>query len=219
MVREIRIFFEGGGDRAEDKDLLKEGLHGFLSEPIDVARSRRIRFKIIPCGTRGKAYENFLRALGTHPNSFNVLLVDSEGPVPLVNPSSSNHEEKYQPAWQYLRDRSADKWSQLTKEHKENCHLMVQTMEAWLIADVDGLQKFYGQDFAPNSIPKHKNVEEIDKPSLEKALRAAIRNPKKEYHKIDHASKLLKEYISPHKVRDASSHCNHFFTTLTEKMQ
>lgn len=220
MVKEIRIFFEGGGDRSDDKRRLKEGLHGFLREPIAMARRNRIHFNLIPCGTRRKAYESFLTALNTHPGAFNVLLVDSEGPVPVTNPNSSNHEEKYQAAWQYLRERPADNWSQLNKDHKKNCHLMVQTMEAWLLADLDGLQRFYGQGFAANSIPKTQNIESIDKPSLERTLKAATRSTSKgEYHKIDHASKLLKEFILPKKVCDAAGHCRHFFTTLMEKMQ
>ncbi len=220
MVKEVRIFFEGGGDRSDDKRRLKEGLHGFLREPIITARQKRICFNLILCGTRRKAYESFLKALGTHSSAFNILLVDSEGPVPVVNPNSSDHEEKYQAAWQYLRERPADAWSQLAKDHKESCHLMVQTMEAWLLADIEGLQKFYGQGFAANSIPKAQNVEGIDKPSLERTLKAATRATSKgEYHKIDHASKLLKEFISPKKVCDASSHCNHLFTILMEKMR
>lgn len=220
MVREIRIFFEGGGDRSDDKRRLKEGLHGFLREPIAIARQKRIHFNLIPCGTRRKAYENFLTALSTHPRAFSVLLVDSEGPVPVTNPNSSNHEVKYQVTWQYLRERSADSWSQLTKAHKKNCHLMVQTMEAWLLADIDGLQRFYGQGFAASSIPKTQDIEGIDKLTVERALKAATRaTTKGEYHKIDHASKLLKEFILPKKVCDASSHCNHLFKVLMEQMQ
>ncbi|HMY76172.1 MAG TPA: hypothetical protein PLQ88_30420, partial [Blastocatellia bacterium] len=88
-----------------------------------MARQKRIHFNLIPCGTRRKAYESFLTALGTHPSAFNVLLVDSEGPVRVVNPNSSDHEEKYLAAWQYLRGRPTDAWP-LTADHKESCHLM-----------------------------------------------------------------------------------------------
>jgi hypothetical protein len=69
---------------------------------------------------------------------------------------------------------------------------MVQAMEAWFIADIDTLKKFYGQGFRETSIPRNLNVEKIDKDSLEPSLKEATRNTVKgEYQKIQHASELL----------------------------
>lgn len=61
----------------------------------------------------------------------------------------------------------------------DQCHLMVQTMEAWFIADADTLAQFYGQHFNRNSLPGAKDVETIDKSRIEKALDAATRHTTK----------------------------------------
>lgn len=56
---------------------------------------------------------------------------------------------------------------------------MVQAMEAWFIADVETLKKFYGNGFKENSLPKTSNVEIITKDSLEPSLKNATRNTTK----------------------------------------
>jgi len=97
---------------------------------------------------------------------------------------------------------------------------MVQAMEAWLIADIDSLKRFYGQGFKENVIPKNINVERIEKDLLEPKLKEATRDTKSkgEYQKIQHVSKLL-EMLDVDKVRKASSECDRIFTTLTELME
>jgi hypothetical protein len=97
---------------------------------------------------------------------------------------------------------------------------MVQTMEAWFMADIDTLKKFYGQGFKENTIPKKSNVETIEKDLLERSLKAASCDTKSkgEYQKIQHASKLL-EMLDVDKVRQASSECDRIFTTLTKLME
>ncbi len=92
-------------------------------------------------------------------------------------------------------------------------------MEAWFIADIDTLKKFYGQGFRENLIPRNPNVEKIDKDLLESSLKAATRDTSKgEYRKIQHASKLL-EQLDVAKVRNAAPNCNRLFTTLTQIME
>jgi hypothetical protein len=91
-------------------------------------------------------------------------------------------------------------------------------MEAWLIADVEVLQKFYGQGFNANPIPKTLNVEHISKQTIESALKSATRRTAKgEYHKIKHGAKLLRQ-LNASKVRAAAFHCDRLFTTLAEKL-
>ena len=96
---------------------------------------------------------------------------------------------------------------------------MVQTMEAWFIADIDTLKKFYGQGFRENLIPKNPNLEKIDKDSLVQCLKEATRNTKSkgEDQKIQHASELLKQ-LNAAKIRRASQYCDRFFTTLAQIM-
>jgi hypothetical protein len=202
MVKEIRLYIEGGGNSKNTKFLMHQGFNKFFSPIAELAQTHKIRWKIIICGSRNNAFRDFSIALKAHPNAFNVLLVDAEGPVNTT-------------ACQHLKQR--DNW-ELAQVDDEQCHLMVQTMEAWLIADIDTLKKFYGQGFKENSIPKNPNVEQIDKQQLEPSLKAATRKTSKgEYHKIQHASKLL-ALLNVDKVRLAAPHCERIFTVLTQKM-
>jgi len=101
-----------------------------------------------------------LLALDTHSDAFNVLLVDSEGPV-------DNGPKEHL--------KSRDGWN-LPNISVEHYHLMVQMMEAWLVADRDALSRFYGQKFNVNAIPRDLNVEQIGKQALESALKEATRH-------------------------------------------
>jgi len=100
----------------------------------------------------------------------------------------------------------------------DHCHFMVQMMEAWLIADLSALNRFYGPEFKEGALPKNPNVEEIDKKTLLSALKEASRHTSKgEYHKTRHGFKIL-EMADVSKVRQAAPHCNRLFKTLEEKM-
>jgi hypothetical protein len=202
VVSEVRIYVEGGGDDKEGKARLREGFGHFLDDLRVMARRGRIRWRIIACGPRHAAYRNFQHALKDHPGAFNVLLVDSEGPVSDT-------------PWLHLHRQ--DKWSSLDTTAKQ-CHLMVQMMEAWLIADMKALKEFYGPGFNTNPIPNNPNVEEIPKQALESALQAATRKTTKgEYHKVRHSPKILAQ-LNVAKVRNAAPHCDRLFKTLGEKL-
>lgn len=200
MVGEIRIYMEGGGDGKNTKHLIRTGFGKFLEELRNEARSRKIGWRIIACGSRNAAFADFQAARRIHPESFNLLLVDAEGPVSAVS------------CWQHLRER--DGWDQVLPD--KHCQLMVQTMEAWFIADVAALQRFYGQDFHAPSIPKTRDVEQIGKAQIESALRDATRNTQKgRYHKIRHGAQLLK-LINLEIVRKRARYCERLFATLTD---
>jgi len=202
MVKEIRIYIEGGGDKKDTKKAMRIGFSAFLKDLRQIAQKKRIRWQIIICGSRQNAFGDFKNALKTNPNAFNVLLVDAEA---LVNTTPCQH----------LKCR--DDWDLLNIDD-EYCQLMAQTMEAWLIADIETLKKFYGQGFKENAIPKNPEVEKVDKKQLEPSLKAATRNTiKGEYHKIQHASKLL-ALLEVDKVRQVAPHCDRLFTTLIQKM-
>ncbi|RKZ73130.1 MAG: hypothetical protein DRR19_31295 [Candidatus Parabeggiatoa sp. nov. 1] len=202
MVTEIRIYIEGGGDKKDTKKAIRIGFSEFLKDLRQIAQKKRIRWQIIICGSRQNAFGDFKNALKANPNAFNVLLVDAEAPV-------------HTTPCQHLKLR--DDWD-ISNVDDDHCHLMVQTMEAWLIADIETLKQFYGQGFQDNAIPKNPDVENIDKKQLEPSLKAATRNTRKgEYHKIQHASKLL-ALLEVDKVRQAAPHCDRLFTTLIQKM-
>ncbi|MBD2628869.1 DUF4276 family protein [Trichormus variabilis] len=204
MVKEVRIYIEGGGDSQKTKSLIRQGFSQFFKPLVELAKSKNIKWNITICGTRNNAFRDFKNALKSHPDAFNVLLVDAEAPVKINSP------------WEHLKFR--DNWDKPAGVDDDNCHLMVQTMEAWFIADIETLKKFYGQGFKENAIPKNANVETIAKDNLEPTLKTATANTTKgEYHKIQHAYKLL-ELLDVDKVRQASPYCDRLFTTIISKM-
>ncbi len=93
-------------------------------------------------------------------------------------------------------------------------HLMIQTMETWIVADVDALANFYGQGFRDAALPQRNDLEVEPKASVATALHNATRKTRKgPYHKIHHASDLLKR-LAPHTVRQRCRSCDRLFATL-----
>ena len=169
------------------------------------ARKRRISWKNVPCGSRNSAFDAFKTAIKSHGSAFNILLVDSEGPIA---PSES--------PIQHLRNR--DNWIQPGGVQNEQIHLMVEMMEAWFIADIEASKEYYGQGFNQHSIPTRHNVEEISKIEITRALQAATRHTQKgEYAKIRHGTDILKR-IRPHVVRSRATHCDRLFVVLDNKI-
>lgn len=201
-MNEIRIYVEGGGDQSSGKAAIQEGFSKFLSPLKEKARERHIRWNVIACGPRNAAFDAFGIALKIHREAFNVLLVEAEGPVS-------------QSPWDHLRQR--DGWS-VPDISDENCQLMVQIMEAWLISDLATLANYYAYQFNLNPIPKQEDVELVDKIDLTLALKAATQNTQKgEYHKIRHGPKIL-ALVDHAKVRNRARHCDRLFSILEKKL-
>jgi len=196
MVTGIRIYYEG--DRS-----LREAFGEFFKQLRDQCRSRKLTWDIIACGPRNVAYKEFRNSIGDHPTAFNVLLVDSEAEVG-------------ETPWEHLRRREGDEWIKPEGVADSNCHLMVQAMEAWFLADVPNLKSYYRDGFKANALPAARNgdVERIAKDALVPALNKAVAGTrKKRYHKTQHAPALLQR-LSPSRVRKASRHCDRIFTEL-----
>src|SRR5918995_390123 len=96
------MYVEGGGEGNQTKAAVREGFQRFLQDIVRAARSQKVRWQIVACGPRQAAFENFLLALETHPEAFNVLLVDSEGRPPPHSeggiPQDPSWAENSQPA-------------------------------------------------------------------------------------------------------------------------
>jgi hypothetical protein len=93
---------------------------------------------------------------------------------------------------------------------------MVQTMEAWFLADRSTLVAYYDGGFLPNSLPgSATNIEIVRKEDIEPALKKATRKTKTkgEYRKIDHGAVLL-TLIDPKNVEGASPHAASFHRFL-----
>jgi len=70
---------------------------------------------------------------------------------------------------------------------------MTQCMEAWIVADPDKLEEFYGNGFRKSALPRRQVLDDELKNDLYSALDAATRDTKKgSYGKVTHASEILK---------------------------
>jgi hypothetical protein len=118
-----------------------------------------------------------------------------------------------------LNDRPDDQWEKPRGVEDKHCHLMVQTMESWLIADRERLREYYGRDFHENALPKNPNVEAIEKNLLIKALENATRNTQKgSYHKTRHAPDILEQIRLGEVVKGAKS-CQRLCSTLVAEIE
>jgi hypothetical protein len=211
-MNEIAIYVEGGGDTADQKAELRQGLDRLLEEVKSKARAKRLGWKLVCAGGRQTAYEAFLNALRTNQYAVNVLLVDSESPI---GPQTG---DAFRDAAQRVAHLTArDGWD-LAALPAERVHLMVQCMEAWIVADAEALAKYYGQGFASNVLPVRPNLEDEPKLDLYDKLARATRNTQKgEYGKIRHASQILQR-IDATKVAQRCPHFATFTSWLTESI-
>lgn len=137
-----------------------------------------------------------------------MLLVDSEDPVTCVQ------------AWQHLFHRAGDKWTQPAGASDDHCHLMVQCMEAWFLADHQALEKFFGPGFTSKALPAAaKPIEMIDKRQIYDSLESATKSCKSKasYGKGEHSFKIL-ALIDPVKVTAASGWAKRFVDEMKKRM-
>ena len=194
----VAIYMEGGGDGPAGKAQIRTGMSKFLSSLQERVSARRYRWRVTPCGSRNAAFDAYKNAVQTNVDTLNLLLVDSEGPLSA-------------PPWAHLA--ALDRWD-LGVETANQVHLMVQTMETWIVADGEALAKYYGSGFRAASLPAAKELELVSKNDVARALKAATKNTTKgDYHKIRHAADLLARLDAP-RVRSKCPACERLFASL-----
>lgn len=206
----MKLFVEGGGDAKVLKTACRKGFTEFLTH---AGLTRRPR--ILACGSRQNAYKDFCFALRKGEPA--MLLIDSEAPV------SANHEqgqiETWQP-WEHLAQRTGDQWQKPDHASNDQCHLMVECMEAWLITDRTTLKHFFGQGFRENALPApSRSIEKVSKADLYEALKKATCQCKTKhlYGKGEHSFELLAS-INPEKVSEQSKWAQRFIDSVKKKM-
>ena len=158
--------------------------------------------ELVCCGPRDEAFQRFRNAVNNGDDVVNILLVDAEGPVS-------------QSARAHLQGRDKE---DLRFASGDTIHLMVQAMEAWVVADPAALATFYGRGFRAQKLPRGSDLETVSKADLARSLKEATeRTKKKRYHKIQHASHLL-ERIDVNKAKNRCSHCKRLFEKLRQKI-
>ena len=184
MVTEIRIYFEGD-------DALRAGFSALFHEIKNRARTQHVGFQLIACG--GTPIQDFLIALKTHREAWNILLKDGEGSDPgnLQAPRSTDPNSVF--------------W-------------MVQLMEAWFLADPEALAEYYGEAFRAAALKKNPEVEQIAKADVLTCLKEATKGTQKgSYHKTKHGPAIL-ERIDPERVKKAAPNCQRLFRKALAKL-
>jgi Domain of unknown function (DUF4276) len=199
----MRLYVEGGGDSNFQRTACRRGFSEFLRKAGLEGHMPRI----VASGGRNQAYQDFCTAIKSGVSAA-MLLVDSEEPIVVTSP------------WRHLLSRSDDRWQAPTGSTDDDCHLMVQCMESWFLADREALEKFFGQGFNSNALPtKGSEIEVQPKESVYKLLAAATIHCKTKsvYSKGKHSFDLLAE-IDPAKVTDNSQWADRFVKALKNKM-
>ncbi len=207
----VKVFVEGGGD---GKALRTECRHA-ISEFLRKAGLAECMPRTVASGSRQQAYEDFCTAIRVGETA--LLLVDSEGPV------APEHQDGNPSAWlpwSHLAVRQGDGWAMPAGASQLHCHLMVECMENWFLADRQALQSFFDPGFRANALPAAgRPIESVGKVQLYQALAAATSDCKTKaaYGKGEHSFKLLAG-INPTTVIAASPWAKRFVDETKRRM-
>lgn len=198
---DVTVYVEGGGESASLRSACRQAFAEFFAK-TELGTTRRP--SVVACGSRNAAFDAFRTAQKQGRKV--LLLVDSEGPV-----AKQDHSDEFRP-WHHLKQR--DGWEKPNHAQDDDCHLMVQCMEAWLISDWSALETFFASGFKT----KHKPAaatEALSKTDVYAALERATERcvPKGHYGKGAHSFKLL-GLISPKLVFAASPWALRFLNEL-----
>lgn len=197
----VTVYVEGGGDGRELKSKCRQGFSTFFRN----ARLGERLPRIVACGSRHQAYDKFCSAVARWPDDFNVLLVDSEGPVVATEP------------WGHLRQR--DGWNRPAGAREDSAHLMVQMMESWFLADRDCLARYFGDGFRASALPAPQHaIEDISKEELERALQESPRRSHKRRYAKGRDSFALLGQLDAAKVLAASPHAHKLVEVVSGAM-
>jgi hypothetical protein len=175
---EIRVYFEGHKD-------LRIGFKTFFRE-----LGPNVQFIAAKNGVSA-----FRKACRTHPNAWNILLKDSEGPL----------------------SQDSLKQQGLDSKQVKSVFWMVELMEAWLLADPEALAGYYGSKFSLKALRDTKDVEKIPKSDvIERLKRATSKTIKGQYNKVTHAPKLL-EKLRPDLVKECAVNCRRLFEAIRKQ--
>lgn len=197
----VAVYVEGGGGQKKTLDDCRRGFGQLFEKIVRTGHQP----KVVACGGRQSAFDEFTRDVESCKEGFLILLVDSEGPVaPEVN------------SWTHLS--TSDRWEKPELVNDDQAHLMVQCMESWFLADPEALRTYYKQGFLIRSLSRRRNVEEILKRDVARALEHATRPTKTKgiYHKTRHGFDLL-ALIDPTRLREGSARAQRLFAVLEQR--
>ena len=155
----MRIYVEGGGGPG-GKSRCREGFRKLLEK----CGFRGRMPKIVACGSRNQAYDNFKIALSGSDKNV-MLLVDSEDPVRDINKT-----------WNHLKRR--DNWDRPQEATDDDVLFMTTCMETWIVADRAALRDHFGNGLRDSALPHLQNLESRNRKDVhERLIRATSQCP------------------------------------------
>jgi Domain of unknown function (DUF4276) len=182
----VKIFVEGGGATRSQQTGCRRGFRAFVE---NAGHTSSGGYKVIACGSREQALADFQTCMERREDA--LLLVDSEGPI--ISSHQKGNPASWKP-WQHLRSRDGSDWKRPTNARDIDCHLMVECMENWLLADPDNVREFFGQGFIASRLPSaSREVESISKNDALRHLTSASEQSRTKgcYNKAKHSFELL----------------------------
>lgn len=198
----VRVYVEGAGASKEARSRCREGFRKLIAAAGLIGRMPRV----IACGPRADAFADFCVALNSAPG-YALLLVDSESPVAMANPTSPDAPE----AWAHLTAR--ERWRRPPGAANDQAQLMVTCMEAWISGDRQALKSAFGSCLREQALPSLTELERRSPEEHLTALEQATQGCKHRYRKGDYSFRLLGT-LSSATVKASVTSFTRFVTTL-----
>jgi hypothetical protein len=201
-----QIFIEGGGnsDRGLD-DLLRAGFGKILEKAGFNGRMPRL----VACGGRDEAFDQFKTAHSRGQFDYVALLVDAEDSV-----------DDMEKPWEHLKRR--DGWDKPAGATDDQVLLMATSMETWFVRDVETLRTYYRRGFQESALGPlpalpPAELEKRTRQEVFNCLQRATRDCSNAYAKGRRSFELLAE-INPEALMPLPSFAR-MVRILNEKLQ
>ena len=168
------LYLEGGATGPDSKDLkirCREGSRKLLEKCGYGEQGRMPR--LVACGSRKNAFENFKTALSARAaGQYVALWIDSEDPMTDVEAS-----------WTHLRTRVGDNWPRPAGAADDQVLFMTTCMETLIAADRAALKEHFGAKLQAEALPPMVNLETRNRHDVQDHLAHATRNCTNAYAK------------------------------------
>jgi hypothetical protein len=169
------IYIEGGGSSKELHARCREGFRKLLDKSGLASRSPRL----VACGSRDEAFDDFKTACRTEKADFIALLIDSEDPISDIEAT-----------WSHLKRRDHH-WEKPSGAANEQVLFMTTCMETWIIADRPSLKEHYGHKLQESALPVMNDLESRPRQLIQNALEHATRDCLNRYSKGKRSFEIL----------------------------